>query len=106
VSVEPRAERREKENIEKERIAETDNLPAGAKIGEVKIVLTKVDVSNPEQVEEWVQSTVKDFGRLDGAANVAGMAGGDGDTTCATIVSYSILWVSGFFLVVGTESDS
>jgi len=64
----------------------------GAKIGAVKIVLTKVDVSSPEQVEEWIQSTVKDFGRLDGAANVAGMAGGDGHTTCATIVSYSIIW--------------
>jgi len=48
-----------------------------------------VDVSNPEQVEEWIQATVKEFGRLDGAANVAGMAGGDGDTTCATIVSFT-----------------
>ncbi|KAI1859606.1 uncharacterized protein JN550_011914 [Neoarthrinium moseri] len=49
------------------------------------ISVTKVDVSDAAQVEEWIQTTVKHFGRLDGAANVAGIAGGTGETTCETI---------------------
>ncbi|VUC26557.1 unnamed protein product [Clonostachys rosea] len=53
--------------------------------GKAKIVLSRVDVSDPAQVEKWVDDTVREFGRLDGAANVAGIAGGDGETTCATI---------------------
>jgi NAD(P)-dependent dehydrogenase (short-subunit alcohol dehydrogenase family) len=46
-----------------------------------------MDVSNSEEVEQWVQNAVRQFGRLDGAANIAGIAGGTGDTTYATIVS-------------------
>lgn len=50
----------------------------------------KVDVSKSEEVERWVQSAVREFGgRLDGAANVAGIAGGTGDITCETLVSSS-----------------
>ncbi|POR38191.1 Short chain dehydrogenase/reductase family oxidoreductase, putative [Tolypocladium paradoxum] len=54
-------------------------------VGNLKITLTKVDVSDSKRVEDWVTAVVKDFGRLDGAANVAGIAGGEGETTCATI---------------------
>ncbi|KAL1980674.1 hypothetical protein VTN96DRAFT_3654 [Rasamsonia emersonii] len=50
-----------------------------------EIISTKVDVSKSDEVEQWVQSAVHEFGRLDGAANVAGIAGGNGDTTCETI---------------------
>ncbi|KAL4810595.1 hypothetical protein BDV18DRAFT_165295 [Aspergillus unguis] len=50
-----------------------------------KVILTKVDASQSDQIVDWVEATVREFGRLDGAANVAGIAGGDGDTTCATI---------------------
>ncbi|KAG5756130.1 hypothetical protein H9Q69_003979 [Fusarium xylarioides] len=43
------------------------------------------DVRSQQQVQNWIDSTVADFRRLDGAANIAGIAGGEGDTTCATI---------------------
>lgn len=29
-------------------------------------------------VDQWIEETVTRFGKLDGAANVAGLAGGDG----------------------------
>ncbi|KXH44275.1 3-oxoacyl-(acyl-carrier-protein) reductase [Colletotrichum simmondsii] len=38
----------------------------------IHIEATVVDVSNPEKVREWIQDTKKTFGRLDGAANIAG----------------------------------
>ncbi|KAL4737908.1 hypothetical protein BDV11DRAFT_171505 [Aspergillus similis] len=50
-----------------------------------KTTLTKVDVSQNDQVEDWIAATIRGFGRLDGAANVAGIAGGDRTTTTATI---------------------
>ncbi|TDZ21551.1 Levodione reductase [Colletotrichum sidae] len=37
--------------------------------------VTKVDVSNKTDVEGWIDSIVKQFGRLYGAANVAGVIG-------------------------------
>lgn len=56
----------------------------------MKVTITKVDVSQNDQINDWVEATVREFGRLDGAANVAGIAGGDGETTCATIVSFDL----------------
>ncbi|KAM3414436.1 hypothetical protein BST61_g9601 [Cercospora zeina] len=41
----------------------------------VPILTTVLDVRNRQQVEEWIESTVKKFGRLDGAANIAGIVG-------------------------------
>ncbi|RAK91959.1 oxidoreductase [Aspergillus costaricaensis CBS 115574] len=39
-------------------------------------VLTRVvDVGSRSSVEEWIDATVRHFGRLDGAANMAGMIG-------------------------------
>lgn len=55
-----------------------------------QIECTRVDVSNPDQVDKWIADTISVFGRLDGAANVAGIAAGDGDTTCQTIVSRAL----------------
>lgn len=36
---------------------------------------SKVDVSKRTDVEAWIESIVSEFGRLDGAANVAGIIG-------------------------------
>jgi NAD(P)-dependent dehydrogenase (short-subunit alcohol dehydrogenase family) len=38
-------------------------------------MLTRVDVSKRAQVDDWVSSIVEKYGRLDGAANVAGVIG-------------------------------
>lgn len=53
-----------------------------------RVIASEVDVRSQQQVQNWIDSTVAEFGRLDGAANIAGIAGGAGDTTCATIVRY------------------
>ncbi|KAF5600716.1 short chain dehydrogenase reductase [Fusarium pseudoanthophilum] len=50
-----------------------------------KVIASTVDVRSQQQVQNWIDSTVAEFGRLDGAANIAGIAGGEGSTTCATI---------------------
>ncbi|KAF4334387.1 short chain dehydrogenase reductase family oxidoreductase [Fusarium beomiforme] len=65
-------------NLEK-----TKALCVEAGLNEVK--LSRVDVSDPTQVEDWIKEVIDHFGRLDGSANVAGIAGGNGDTTCETI---------------------
>lgn len=39
------------------------------------VLLTKLDVRSSEQVNNWVKKTVEKFGRLDGAANFAGVIG-------------------------------
>jgi len=36
---------------------------------------TVVDVRNRAQVEDWIEKTVERFGKLDGAANIAGVIG-------------------------------
>ena len=41
----------------------------------VPFMITKVDVSQRDQVDSWVQSIVKEHGRLDGACNSAGVIG-------------------------------
>ncbi|OAL25787.1 hypothetical protein AYO20_10342 [Fonsecaea nubica] len=46
-----------------------------------EVTTTRVDASNAEQVDSWLKDTVKRFERLDGAANIAGIAGGDGQST-------------------------
>lgn len=45
------------------------NASGGTAIG------TVVDVRNRAQVESWIRTTVDTFGRLDGAANLAGVIG-------------------------------
>ncbi|KAK5245350.1 hypothetical protein LTR07_006585 [Exophiala xenobiotica] len=57
---------------------------AGEAFG-AQVLCTKVDVSKPDQVENWIKETMLVFGHLDGAANVAGIAAGTGDTTSQTI---------------------
>ncbi|KAI4229928.1 MAG: hypothetical protein L6R36_000437 [Xanthoria steineri] len=47
-------------------------------------VLTKlVDVSSSQQVDAWIQETVSRFGKINGAANVAGIVGRDLNNTLA-----------------------
>jgi len=38
-----------------------------------KVLAKLVDVRNSSEVEEWTSQTVKEFGKLDGAANLAGV---------------------------------
>ncbi|KAF4334376.1 D-arabinitol 2-dehydrogenase [Fusarium beomiforme] len=38
-------------------------------------LVSRVDVSQRSQVEDWLNATVEKYGRLDGAANVAGIIG-------------------------------
>ncbi|KAE8388618.1 hypothetical protein ETB97_012789 [Aspergillus alliaceus] len=39
------------------------------------VLTTPVDVGSSASVDAWIESTVRHFGRLDGAANMAGMIG-------------------------------
>lgn len=39
------------------------------------ILVTVVDVRKSDQVNDWIAATVEKFGRLDGAANIAGTVG-------------------------------
>ncbi|KAI7758481.1 hypothetical protein LZL87_006872 [Fusarium oxysporum] len=41
----------------------------------IEALVSRVDVSQRPQVEEWLDATVEKYGRLDGAANVAGIIG-------------------------------
>jgi len=47
---------------------------------------TVLDVSSSGAVNEWVDSIMIQFGRLDGAANIAGMAQGAGIRRCPAIL--------------------
>lgn len=40
-----------------------------------KVLMTKLDVTDRKAVDEWIATTVAKFGRLDGAANCAGIIG-------------------------------
>jgi NAD(P)-dependent dehydrogenase (short-subunit alcohol dehydrogenase family) len=40
---------------------------------EAKVITSVVDVRNQESVNQWIAKTVKEFGKLDGAANLAGV---------------------------------
>ena len=39
------------------------------------ILATAVDIRDSSQVDSWIEKTVSHFGRLDGAANIAGVLG-------------------------------
>ncbi|KAL8737893.1 MAG: hypothetical protein Q9181_001265 [Wetmoreana brouardii] len=44
-----------------------------------KILTKTVNVASSQEVSAWIQETVSQFGKLDGAANLAGIAGKAGD---------------------------
>ncbi|KAF5488843.1 3-oxoacyl-[acyl-carrier-protein] reductase FabG [Colletotrichum fructicola] len=50
-----------------------------------KIMAARVNVRNDDEVRSSIKKAYNMFGRLDGAANVAGVAGGTGDTVIETI---------------------
>ncbi|KAH7155973.1 short chain dehydrogenase/ reductase [Dactylonectria macrodidyma] len=47
----------------------------GSKTPKVQFTATQVDVSNKNQVETWIAGIKAQYGRLDGAANIAGIVG-------------------------------
>ena len=51
------------------------NAAATSKGTSNTIITTVVDIRDSDQVDHWIAKTVKHFGRLDGAANVAGVIG-------------------------------
>jgi NAD(P)-dependent dehydrogenase (short-subunit alcohol dehydrogenase family) len=51
--------------------------------GNMHVIATKVDVRDTSSVSGWIEQTVKEFGQLDGAANVAGVYKGFDDKTVA-----------------------
>lgn len=55
--------------------AALERADAYFKIENVPYMITKVDISKRDQVEAWIKATVDKYGRLDGAANVAGVVG-------------------------------
>ncbi|KAI9148977.1 3-oxoacyl-acyl-carrier- reductase [Paramyrothecium foliicola] len=46
-----------------------------AQIPGTRIITSTVDVSKADQVKSWIQETIDEFGKLDGAANIAGTGG-------------------------------
>lgn len=42
---------------------------------DVPYTITKVDISKKDEVESWINGIVEKFGKLNGAANVAGIIG-------------------------------
>ncbi|KIX05239.1 uncharacterized protein Z518_06111 [Rhinocladiella mackenziei CBS 650.93] len=55
----------------------------------VNVTGTRVDVSKSDSVDGWIVDTVKHFGKLDGAANVAGVETKPGGKIFANIVDIS-----------------
>jgi NAD(P)-dependent dehydrogenase (short-subunit alcohol dehydrogenase family) len=49
-------------------------------------VIRQVDVALADEVDKWIEDAVKEFGKLDGAANVAGLSKRKPDTNSANIV--------------------
>jgi NAD(P)-dependent dehydrogenase (short-subunit alcohol dehydrogenase family) len=54
--------------------------------GKTDVIGRKVDVSSSKSVDEWIAETIKHFGKLDGAANVAGVEGPPGGKVFNDIV--------------------
>lgn len=51
-----------------------------------KVIGARVDVSKSDSVDAWIAETVKHFGKLDGAANIAGVEGQPGGKVFCNIV--------------------
>lgn len=51
-----------------------------------KVIGTVVDVRSNQAVDDWIHSTVKEFGKLDGAANLAGVEGRGGGKVFTPLV--------------------
>lgn len=61
-------------------------IPARSeKYPDVKVTCTVLDVSNGADTTAWIESIVKDFGKLDGCANIAGISKRQPDTNTSNI---------------------
>jgi NAD(P)-dependent dehydrogenase (short-subunit alcohol dehydrogenase family) len=64
-----------------------------------------VDIRDRSQVESWISKTVEQFGRLDGAANVAGVTGKDlGVTPLEDVSLRRITFLTSSIANVGSRS--
>jgi NAD(P)-dependent dehydrogenase (short-subunit alcohol dehydrogenase family) len=52
-----------------------DKAVSSLKSSGADVVGTKVNVAKDSEVDDWIAATLKHFGRLDGAANIAGVEG-------------------------------
>jgi len=52
-----------------------NDLAADLQKSGAQVLATVVDVTNRKSVESWIAATVEKFGKLDGAANLAGVIG-------------------------------
>jgi NAD(P)-dependent dehydrogenase (short-subunit alcohol dehydrogenase family) len=43
------------------------------KAGGINVIGTSLDITSNQDVDDWIATTIKHFGRLDGAANIAGV---------------------------------
>ncbi|KAJ9614288.1 hypothetical protein H2200_002424 [Cladophialophora chaetospira] len=66
-----------------------DKIVEELRSGGTKVTGTKLDVSKSDDVDAWIASTVKEFGRLDGAANIAGVEGPPGSKVFNNLVDTS-----------------
>jgi NAD(P)-dependent dehydrogenase (short-subunit alcohol dehydrogenase family) len=58
------------ENLEKAKHSIKEASPKSE-----EVMTTQLDVRNIDEVESWIKKTVEEFGKLDGAANLAGITG-------------------------------
>ena len=66
-----------------------DKIVTELKTKGLKVKGTVLDVSHSQAVDAWVADTVKEFGRLDGAANVAGVETSPGQQRFVKITDIS-----------------
>lgn len=52
----------------------------------MQVTCTVADVSKGEEVDAWTEGIMKDFGKLDGAVNIAGISKRTADTNMSNIV--------------------
>lgn len=49
-----------------------ENVASTEKYPDCKVMTSKVDVADENQVNAWTDAIIAEFGRLDGAGNIAG----------------------------------
>ena len=81
-----KCERRHHHPAEREGGANTIRSSPRADKHPTKVLAAVVDVAIAAQVDAWVESIVAEFGRLDGAANIAGLCRGNPETDSSNIV--------------------
>jgi len=60
-------------DVQRKELLETENAIKKELIPTARVLAKLVDVQNNLEVETWTEQTVKEFGKLDGAANLAGI---------------------------------